>query len=82
MSYVQFPVPLWALRATTWLVLIWEVGFPLWMALPWTRKPALWIGVLFHVGIWLSIELGGFAPYMLTMYLPLLLPRLRYEPGA
>src|SRR5439155_10512969 len=79
MAYAQLPVPFWVIQWSTWLVLIWEVGFPLWMALPWTRKPALWIGVLFHLGIWFSIELGGFAPYMLVLYLPLLMPCLAGE---
>jgi hypothetical protein len=27
---------------------------------------------LFHIGIGVSMELGNFAPYVLTMYLPLL----------
>ncbi len=71
-SYAQFPVPLFLMRLGTWVVLAWELGFPLWVALPWTRRPALWFGVAFHLGIWLLMEIGGFAPYMLTLYLPLL----------
>lgn len=70
-SYAQFPVPFWLTRIMTWLVLVWEVGFPLWVSLRWTRTAALWIGVLFHVGIYVSLELGNFAPYILTLYLPL-----------
>src|SRR5262245_13317275 len=70
-SYAQVSVPFWLTRVSTWFVLIWEVGFPLWVSLPWTRKVALWIGVLFHVGIYVSLELGNFAPYILTLYLPL-----------
>jgi hypothetical protein len=39
-------------------------------------RPLLFVtlcfGVLFHLGIWISMELGFFAPYMLCMYLPLL----------
>jgi hypothetical protein len=71
-SYVQLPVPYALTKVCTWAVLAWEVGFPLWVALPWTRKPALVCGVLFHLGIWLTMEIGGFVPYMLTLYLPLL----------
>jgi hypothetical protein len=71
-SYAQFPVPLIVTQVMTWLVLAWEVGFPLWVALKWTRVPALVFGVLFHLGIMVSMELGGFGPYMLTLYLPLL----------
>jgi hypothetical protein len=70
-SYAQVSVPFCLTRVLTWFVLIWEVGFPLWVSLPWTRKAALWIGVLFHVGIYVSLELGNFAPYILTLYLPL-----------
>jgi hypothetical protein len=72
LSYAQFPVPFLATRLMTWAVLVWEAGFPLWVALPWTRKPALWMGVAFHLGIYLSMEIGFFVPYMLTLYLPLL----------
>lgn len=36
------------------------------------RTIALLFGVAFHLGIGLSMELGGFVPYMLCLYLPLL----------
>ena len=71
-SFAQFPLPLWLTRTSTWTVLAWEVGFPLWVSLRWTRKIALIFGVLFHIGIGVTMELGNFAPYVLTMYLPLL----------
>lgn len=71
-SYAGVPVPYWMTKGLTWLVLGWEIGFPvlvLWRPL---RFIALAFGVLFHLGIWLSMELGNFAPYMLCLYLPLL----------
>ncbi len=71
-SYAQLPAPVWLTRLATWLVLAWEVGFPLWVSLPWTRRSALWFGVLFHLGIYATMELGNFVPYILTLYLPLL----------
>lgn len=71
-SYAQFPLPLWLTRISTWAVLTWEVSFPLLVCCRWTRTPALVFGVLFHVGIYVSMELGNFVPYILTMYLPLL----------
>ena len=37
-----------------------------------TRLAALLMGVAFHVGIGLTMELGVFAPYMLCLYVPLL----------
>lgn len=70
-SYAEFTVPVWATKTLTWLVLGWEAGFPVWVALPWTRRAALWVGVAFHLGIGVSMELGFFAPYALCMYLPL-----------
>ena len=36
------------------------------------RFVTLCFGVLFHLGIWISMELGFSAPYMICMYLPLL----------
>jgi uncharacterized membrane protein YphA (DoxX/SURF4 family) len=71
-SFSQWPLPYWISQWMTWSVLAWEVGFPLWVAIPWTRKVALWFGVAFHVGILLTMEIGGFVPYMLVLYLPLL----------
>ncbi len=71
-SYTQFHLPLPVLQAMAYTVLTWEVTFPLTVSLRWTRPVALCFGALFHVGIWVTMELGGFAPYMLSMYLPLL----------
>jgi hypothetical protein len=70
-SYAQVTVPFWLTKCLTWLVLVWEAGFPLWVALPWTRRAAFLFGVAFHLGIGLSMELGFFAPYALCLYLPL-----------
>lgn len=71
-SYAQLPVPYVLTRLLTWAVLGWELSFPLLVCWRRTRKAALWFGVAFHVGIGLSLELGGFAPYMLCLYLPFL----------
>ncbi|MBI3409410.1 MAG: HTTM domain-containing protein [Planctomycetes bacterium] len=85
LNLIRFPhdrinLPYSVSVAMTWFMLGWEVGFPLWVALPWTRTLALIFGALFHVGILLTMELGGFAPYMLTLYLPLLpLKRWRHQ---
>jgi hypothetical protein len=70
-SAAQAALPYWLTQGMTWAVLAWELGFPLWIAVPWTRKIALWFGVAFHVGIGVTMELGGFVPYMLVLYLPL-----------
>ncbi len=71
-SYAQVPLPAAITTAMTYTVLAWEVSFPLLVLWRPTRVAALVLGVLFHVGIGLSLELGGFAFYMLCLYLPLL----------
>ena len=70
-SYAQITIPFWLTKSLTWIVLVWEAGFPVWVALPWTRKAAFLFGVAFHLGIGLSMELGSFVPYALCLYLPL-----------
>ena len=71
-SFAQVQPPLAVTRLLSWAVLVWEVGFPLWVGLRRTRVAALCFGAAFHLGIFATLELGGFAPYMLTLYLPLL----------
>jgi hypothetical protein len=71
-SYAQVTVPYWITRALTWLVLGWEVLFPLLIIWRPIRIVALCFGAAFHLGIWVNMELGGFAPYALCLYLPLL----------
>lgn len=69
-SYAQLPVPEFVLRLLTWAVLAWEVGFPLLVWQRRTRTAALVVGVLFHLGIGVTMEVGLFSPYMLCLYLP------------
>lgn len=71
-SLLEIPLSLEVTRWLTWTVLVWEVGFPLLVLWRWTRIPALIFGVLFHLGIFASMELGFFVPYMLCLYVPLL----------
>jgi hypothetical protein len=59
------------MRLLTWLVLAWELGFPLLVLMPRTRTAALLLGVAFHVGTGLALQLGPFPLYMLCLYLPL-----------
>jgi uncharacterized membrane protein YphA (DoxX/SURF4 family) len=70
-SFAQFHLPLPILRFLTWLVLVFEAGFPLLVLLPRSRTVTLLFGVAFHLGIWATMELGSFAPCALCMYLPL-----------
>jgi hypothetical protein len=71
-SYAGLPVAYPLLRLAAWFVLVWEVLFPLFLIWRPLRVAALAVGAAFHVGIWVTMELGCFAPYMLCLYLPLL----------
>ena len=71
-SQVQFPIPHVVTKLMTWSVLAWEVSFPVMVLWKWPRRITLCFGVLFHLGIFATMELGGFVPYALCMYLPLL----------
>jgi HTTM domain len=71
-SPVMLPLPTFVGRLMTWSVLIWEVTFPFLVFWTWSRRAALIMGVLFHLGIFATMELGGFVPYALCMYIPLL----------
>jgi hypothetical protein len=71
-SYAQLPAPYVATQVMTWVVLVWEVGFPLLVLWRPTRLVALVLGAAFHIGIGLTLELGVFQPYMLCLYVPLL----------
>jgi hypothetical protein len=33
-----------------------------------TRAAALWLGMSFHLGIWLTIEVGWFSFYVMAFY--------------
>jgi hypothetical protein len=67
-SYAQFPVPLWLTAPLTYVSVWWEALFPLLVLWRRSRPWALWFGVLFHVGIWLTIEVGWFSFYTLAFY--------------
>jgi hypothetical protein len=71
-SIAELPIPFLVAQISTWLVLAWELSFPVLVLFRQTRWLALWFGVVFHVGIFVTMELGGFAPYVLCLYLPLL----------
>jgi Vitamin K-dependent gamma-carboxylase len=70
-SRVQLPISFEITRMLTWTTLAWEVSFPLLVLFKWSRRFALILGVMFHVGIGVTMELGGFVPYALCLYLPL-----------
>jgi Vitamin K-dependent gamma-carboxylase len=71
-SFSLLPLPFEVTRIMTWTVLTWEVSFPLLVIFKWPRRLALFFGVVFHLGIFVSMELGPFPLYALCMYLPLI----------
>jgi hypothetical protein len=71
-SYAQVQVPYVLTRMLTWMVLAWEAAFPLLVIWRPLRIVTLLFGVAFHLGIVLTMEIGGFVPYVLCLYLPLL----------
>jgi hypothetical protein len=54
-----------------YVTLAWELGFPVLVFMAYTRKPTLWLGVLFHLGTALMFRIVPFPFYMLCFYLPL-----------
>lgn len=67
-SYAQLPVPYWITGPMTYLSVWWETLFPLLVLNRHTRAVTLWFGVLFHLGIWLTLEVGWFSFYTLALY--------------
>jgi hypothetical protein len=65
-----FPVPFFVTQALTWLVLAWELAFPLLVMHRWGRPVALAFGALFHIGSGVMLNLGMFPVYALCFYLP------------
>lgn len=75
------PLPPLLLMLMTYLVLFWEIGFPLLVLMPAARTPTLLLGAAFHIGTGLALQLGPFPLYMLCFYLPLL-PWERLTPAG
>jgi hypothetical protein len=67
-SFAQLPLPFWLTAALTYGCVWWEALFTPLVLFRWTRAVALWFGVLFHLGIYFTIEVGWFSFYMLPFY--------------
>jgi hypothetical protein len=50
------------------VTLVWELGFPVLAVLKRTRTVTLALGVLFHLGTFLTLEVGAFALYSVACY--------------
>jgi len=66
------PLPDSILRFLSWITLVWELAFPVLILSSWTRRIALWIGVFFHLGTLIYLEVGLFPFYALCYYVPLI----------
>lgn len=64
----------WFTAAATYATLFWELGFALMVLWGPTRRLALAAGVLMHVGMFLTLEVGLFHPIMLAAYVAFLDP--------
>jgi hypothetical protein len=67
MSFVAH-VPV-LLPGAAYLLLLWELYFPVLAWLPRTRLPMLAFGVLLHLGIFLFMNLPSFGFLMISLYL-------------
>jgi uncharacterized membrane protein YphA (DoxX/SURF4 family) len=60
--------PMVLCRLLAWTTLVFELGFPLAMLIPLVRPWWLVLGVLFHAGIWATLEVGWFSAMSLCWY--------------
>jgi hypothetical protein len=67
-AYPAFPIPFWITAAANYASVWFETLFALLVLNRWTRKWTLWFGILFHIGIYLAIEVGWFSFYTMSMY--------------
>ena len=63
-----------SLTALTYLTVFWEISFPFLLLHRWTRRAAILIGVMVHIGIMVMMEVGPFSPLMLAAYIAFIDP--------
>lgn len=66
------PIMISLLSGLAWFIRWWELLFPVLLLTTYTRKLSLTIGILFHVGLLLTMNLRWFAVIMLALYLALI----------
>ncbi len=69
---LDYPTVTPFLSGLAWTVRWWELLFPVLLLNPYTRKLSLIIGILFHVGLLLTMNLRWFAVIMPLLYLALI----------
>lgn len=78
-SYARFPMPppayaMSILTMGTYGTVLWEIAFPALVLFRRTRPLALLAGVVLHLGMWVTMELGPFPWVMLAGYVSFLEP--------
>ena len=68
---LDYPLITKLLAGLAWFIRWWELLFPILLLSPYTRKLNLVIGILFHIGLLLTLNLRWFAIIMLALYLAL-----------
>lgn len=71
-------VPL--MQAMTWLVLFWELTFPLWMLHRYSRWLSILIGVVMHASLWVAFDIALYPPAMIVLYFTYLPAQWRGRP--
>ncbi len=67
-SYAQAPVPYALCQLLTWGTLAFEIFFIVLVLWKWTRIPLLIAGVMLHLGILVTMEIGWFSQVTLCWY--------------
>ena len=68
LAYDMLPAPLWLCRLLSWSTLLFEFGFIVFVFMPRLRPWLLAGGVLFHAGIFITMEIGWFSQMTLCFY--------------
>jgi predicted DCC family thiol-disulfide oxidoreductase YuxK len=66
--YALSPAPLWLCRLLSWCTIAFEATFPILVWWPRVRPWLLGLGVIFHISIWATMEIGWFGPNMICYY--------------
>ncbi|HUR56000.1 MAG TPA: HTTM domain-containing protein, partial [Gemmataceae bacterium] len=60
--------PVWVHQLSAWVTLVWELGFPVLAVMKGTRTATLALGVFFHLGTFVTLEVAHFALYAIACY--------------
>ncbi|MGF1579489.1 MAG: HTTM domain-containing protein [Gemmataceae bacterium] len=67
-SYAQLPLPFWFTALLTYIIVWWEALFIPLVIFKYTRYWALIFGILLHIGIYVTLDVGWFSWYMIAFY--------------